>query len=599
MRAFAAVMADLAGKESVGLEAIARMVWREMTPFTTRRLGSVVIFVMVSAVLRALAPVALRSLIDGLSDRGGDGAGWVWGSIFLYVIALSGARVGDELRDLVFARARIRIFRVLSERLFSHLMHVPLPFHLERQSGALTQALDSGLEGLRIVLHYLVFSYLPVTIELICIFVVLARAVTSQFLVMFCGAGVCYLVVFWRSAGIMTEVSRDAAAARVEAGAAVTDGLLNYEVVKYFNAEGVVQGRVSNLLVRSESKWASFYRRYAVNGMVVVGIFTALLIGIVMSASDEVRNGQMTIGGFVLINSYVLQMARPIEMMGYAVQGMSQGIGMLEKLVQLFRAPTETDQRVGHSGTTGLGALEFRNVCLSYGHDQCVLKDVSFRVSAGHTLGIVGSSGSGKSSIVRLLMRLLEPGSGTILFDDKAISGIALEELRDAIAVVPQDTLLFHDTVGNNIGLGRRGAGAQEIERAAKVAQLHDLIMRLPDGYDTVVGERGVKLSGGERQRVSIARAVLKCPRVYIFDEATSSLDSHTEREILRSLRAISQSKTALVIAHRLASVVDADDIIVLEGGQIVEHGTHCALLRRNGTYAALWAAQHGDVAVA
>jgi ATP-binding cassette subfamily B protein len=282
-------------------------------------------------------------------------------------------------------------------------------------------------------------------------------------------------------------------------------------------------------------------------------------------------------------------------MLGYAMQGFSQGMAMLRKMLELFHEQTEPTMIAGKEPLIGPGALSFDRVSLSYNNDQVVLKDVSFSVPAGKTLGIVGASGAGKSTVVRLLVRLYEPDSGQILFDGVPISEMSLSQLRRAIAVVPQDTILFNDTLGYNIGFGRFGATQEEIEQAARLAHLHDFVARLPDGYQTVVGERGVKLSGGERQRVSIARAALKRPSIYVFDEATSSLDSRTEQEILGSLREISRSSTTLIIAHRLSTVVHADEIVVLGNGTVLERGTHHVLLGLNGAYAALWRAQQLD----
>lgn len=582
----------------LGLRDIVRMLWREATPFVKSRLAGVLALVIAAGALTALGPVALKVIVDRFTVHGG---GWRVSPLpvlTLYVLTLWLARMANQIRELVFARVEQRIYRTLSERLFSHLMQLPLRFHLDRQTGGVSQSLESGLQGLRIILYHLVFTYIPVVVELTTVLIVLAGLVTPPFLLLFCGALAGYVVTFTYSAGPIGKVARNASMARVDAAAAMTDGLLNYETVKYFTAEPLIQERVSRALRRSEAEWVGFYRRYALNGVAVAAILAVFLAGTIFCATEEVRRGQMTVGGFVLVNTYMLQVVRPLEMMGYAMQGFSQGVAMLESLAQLFREPTEPGSCSGKRGAAGPGSLAFQDVCLSYGDRRPVLNGVSFGVAAGRSLGIVGPSGSGKSTVVRLLMRLLEPEDGRILLNGVPISGMALQDLRRAIAVVPQDTVLFDDTVRCNIAFGRVGASSEEIEDAARIAQLHEFVMTLPDGYDTLVGERGVKLSGGERQRVSIARAVLKSPSIYVFDEATSSLDSRTEREILHSLRAISRSNTTVVIAHRLSTVVHADEILVLEKGQVAEQGTHNSLLRRNGRYAALWKAQQ-DGAVA
>lgn len=378
----------------------------------------------------------------------------------------------------------------------------------------------------------------------------------------------------------------------------MTDSILNYETVKYFTAESIVQEKVSQALSRTEIEWVGFYRQYAASGVGVATIFATFLAINVLYAAHEVQAARMTVGDFVLVNTYMLQVVRPVEMLGYAMQGLAQGVAMLDKMLALFRETPELQRTDDRLPLGGSGKLEFDAVSLSYRSNRSVLKCVSFRVPAGKTLGVVGASGSGKSTLVRLLMRLFEPDAGRILVDGVPISELSLPKLRQSIAVVPQDTVLFDDTIAYNIAFGRAGSTFEEIAAAARLAHLHDFIMSLPEQYDTRVGERGVKLSGGERQRVSIARATIKRPRIYVFDEATSSLDSHTEREILRNLQEVARDSTTLVIAHRLSTVVQADEIVVLDGGVIVEQGTHMALLRQKGRYAALWAAQQpGSVA--
>lgn len=328
-------------------------------------------------------------------------------------------------------------------------------------------------------------------------------------------------------------------------------------------------------------------------------IFAIFLAATTLYAVHEVERGRLTVGDFVLITSYLAQVVRPVEALGYAMQGFSQGAAMLEKMLALFHEQSEPQQPGNGVRLEGPGQLEFEDVTLSYGPGRAALRGVTFKVPAGKTMGIVGTSGSGKSTLVRLLVRLLEPDGGRILLDGVPISGLPLAALRQSIAVVPQDAVLFNDSIGENIAFGKVDCTQEEIEQAARRAHLHELIASLPDAYGTNVGERGLKLSGGERQRLSIARAAIKRPRIYVFDEATSALDSATELQIVRNLREISRSVTTLVITHRLSSVMHADDIIVLEKGIVVERGTHASLLRQQGRYAALWSAQHTGSAAA
>jgi ATP-binding cassette subfamily B protein len=437
------------------------------------------------------------------------------------------------------------------------------------------------LQGYELILHHLVFTFLPVVAELGTIVIVLVQLDQPIFFAFYLGASLCYAFVFGVTVFKVMQTANTASATSVDASAAMTDSILNYETVKYFSAERVVQEKVSQALVKTEREWVSFYRVYSINGLAVATTYAAFLALTILYAVGQVRTGAMTIGGFVLVNTYMLQIIRPIEMLGYAVQGFSQGIAMLDSMLQLLQEKPEPDQAGEADAPIGAGSLEFDAVAVSYRADRAVLNGVSFRLSAGKTLGIVGTSGAGKSTIVRLVTRLLEVDSGNILLDDVPITQISLPAVRQAIAVVPQDTVLFNDTIGYNIAFGKHGCTQEEVEAAARVAHLHDLIMSWPDGYLTLVGERGVKLSGGEKQRVSIARAALKHPRVYVFDEATSSLDSRTEGQILRNLREISSSRTTLVIAHRLSTVVHADEIVVLDHGVVVERGTHSALIEQ------------------
>jgi ABC-type transport system involved in Fe-S cluster assembly fused permease/ATPase subunit len=581
------------------LREVMALIWTDANGFIRFRLVVALLLIVAASAMTALGPVALKLVVDGFTGHE-RGAGISAVSLIgLYVLSQWLARTVGEIRGLVYARAERRMSRMLSERLFAHVMRLPLRFHLERQTGAINQVLNNGLNGYQMVLHTLVFTILPVATELGTIVVVLSRLDQPVFLGFFSGALVAYAVVFWYSAYTIMAAAHAASASQVNATAVMTDSILNYETVKYFTAESIVQERVSRALTQTEDGWVGFYRRYAYNGLGVATIFAGFLAVTILYAAHEVQGGRMTVGSFVLVNTYMLQVVRPVEMLGYAMQSLSQGLAFLGKMFEIFREKPEPWTADISPAGGGAGTLDFEAVGVSYRPDRVILKDVNFALPAGRTLGVVGGSGAGKSTLVRLLARLIDPDTGRILLDGIPIAELPLSAVRQSIAVVPQDTVLFNDTIGYNIAFGKAGSTQAEVEHAARLAHLHDFIMGLPDGYDTKVGERGVKLSGGEKQRVSIARAAIKRPRIYVFDEATSSLDSNTEREILRNLREISRFSTTLVIAHRLSTVVHADEIVVLEGGTIVERGSHAALLRQGGRYASLWEAQQRGTAAA
>jgi ABC-type transport system involved in Fe-S cluster assembly fused permease/ATPase subunit len=576
------------------LREVIALIWSEADRFVKIRLASALLLTLIASVLIGLGPVALKLVVDRFA---GDvktstvplGLGLVIG---LYVLSQGFARSAGEIRALFYAGAEQRMVRTMSDRLFAHVMKLPLRFHLDRQTGAVTQTLTNGMQGFMVVLHTLLFGTLPIAMELATIVVVLSRLDQPAFLLFFSGAIVCYSVLFAIAARRTQKAAKSGSAAQIDANAVMTDNILNYETVKYFAAETVVQRSVRSALVRTEAEWVRFSRQFAINGLCVSALYTAFLGLTVLYAARETEARRISIGTFVLMNTYVLQIVRPVEMLGSAVQALSHGMANLHKMLELFREKSEEFAKGASAPLTGPGALEFSKVSVSYRSDRAILKEVSFRAPAGKTLGIVGHSGSGKSTIVRLLTRLIEPDSGRILLDGVPIAEVSLTRLRESIAVVPQDTILFNDTITFNIAFGKAGSTREEVEAAARLAHLHDFIMTLPEGYETRVGERGVKLSGGEKQRVSIARAVIKQPTICVFDEATSSLDTRTEREIMQSLRDISFHRTTLVIAHRLSTVVYADHIVVLDAGFIVEQGTHEALLEQNGRYAALWRAQ-------
>ena len=573
--------------------SLGAVIWRDTNAFVKIRIVIVLMLVVAAAILTALGPLALKQLVDSFSQPAIVASVGTYLLVGLYVLSQWLSRGAGELRGFVYARVERRVFRALSERVFDHLMRLPMRFHFSRRSGALHQSLDNGLQGFQLVMHHLVFTVLPVTAELVTTIIVLSRLELPAFLMLFFGALVCYAVAFRYGAAAVVKPAAAASSAAINATGVIVDNLMNVETIKQLAAEDVVRRKVSEALVQSENEWVSFYKRYAYNGVTVATIFALFLAATVGLASYDVQRGRMTIGEFVLVNTYMLQIVRPIEMMGFAMQALSQGFGLLKEMFALLRESPEDYQPHKRAAMTGIGRLEIQEVSASYRDGLAVLSDVSFAIEGGKTLGIVGASGSGKSTLVRLLTRTLDFDCGCILMDGVPITEYPLTTLRRAIAVVGQDAALLNDTIQTNILIGRPEATRAEVEQAARLARLHEFIMSLPEGYDTQVGERGVKLSGGERQRIAIARALLKDPLLYIFDEATSSLDSRNERAILQSMIDISASRTTLIIAHRLSTVVHADQIVVLDHGRVVERGAHQDLLNADGHYAALWHAQH------
>ena len=581
------------------MKELMAMLWVDASPFVRSRLAWALLLVLAASILSAAGPIALKLAVDGLNNaHSGFEHLRIAAFIARYVASQWLARSAEEIKGWIFARAERRLLRALSERLFGHLLRLPFRFHLERRTGAISQILDNGVQGYQQILHHTVFTLFPVLAELVTIIAVLLHLVDPVFLALFSGALLAYAIAFARAVASVTRLADGACAAGIDSNATMVDGLLCVETLKCFAAEPIALQRASLSLSRTETRWVEFYRRYSLNGLSVAGIFAVFLATTMGYAAREVLRGSLTVGGFVLVGTYMLQVVRPIETLGYAVQGLSQGLALARRMLEVLRLPSESQLDRPVARATAAGEIEFRNVSASYGAGRRALSDVSFRVRAGTTLAIVGPSGSGKSTIARLLLRLLEPECGRIWLDGIPIEDWPLMKLRARVAVVPQDTVLLNDTIAYNIALGRGDATPAEIEQAARLAHLHGFITSLPDRYETRVGERGIQLSGGERQRISIARAAIRRPGIYVLDEATSSLDTCTEREILRDLAGLAMHCTTLIIAHRLSTIMHADEIAVLQGGCIIERGAHECLLREKGCYAALWAAQQrGSIA--
>ncbi len=513
------------------------------------------------------------------------------------VLAYGAARVLSlafaELRDAVFARVGGRAIRRVALRVFRHLHALSLRFHLSRQTGGLTRAIERGTQAIQTLLRFSLFNILPTLLELALVFVILWHTLDIVVAALTMVTVLVYLaytlmVTEWR-----TRFRRQMNEADGHANTRAVDSLLNYETVKYFGNEAHEARRYDESLARYESASVKSQTSLALLNVGQATIISAGLTGVMLVTARDIIDGTLTLGAFVMANTYLMQLYQPLNFFGFVYREIKQGLVDIEKMFDLMAEQAEVADRPGAPALqVAGGTVAFESVNFGYDTRRPILRDVSFVVPAGHSLAIVGPSGAGKSTISRLLFRFYEVDDGRITIDGQDIRAVTQASLRAAIGIVPQDTVLFNDTVFYNIAYGRPGASPAEVEHAARLAHIHDFIMSTPDGYQTMVGERGLKLSGGEKQRVAIARAILKDPAILIFDEATSALDSHTEREIQRNLREIARGRTTLMVAHRLSTVVDADQIVVLEAGRIVERGRHGALLAANGAYAAMWRRQ-------
>lgn len=570
--------------------------WLQADRTTKRLIVLTLLFVTGSSVVAGLAPFLLKVIIDEVQVSGAPKTATILYLITAYALAQWLTRLLREWRGMFYGQTDHRIQRQLSDRLFRHVLSLPLRFHLDRKIGAINQTLVNGLLGYRLLMHHVLLTILPVIIEVATLAAVLLFVNHAVFLLIIGFSVLLYAFAFWVGVMRIRVPARAVAAANTEANALLADSILNYETVKYFAAESHMEARFKAALAKSEQQWAELFRRKAENGFVIAGIFSLTLGLSVYIAFREVQQGSMTIGEFVLVHAYILQAAQPLEMIGFAFRDIVQGMAFIENLSTLFNHKQERGViSCGSSVPEGSPDLVFDDVSYAYRPDHCVLERINLIVPAGKTVAIVGASGSGKSSLIRLLLRLVEPTNGQIYLNDVPLSSIPVSALRSAVAVVPQDIVLFNESIAYNIGLGKNDSTEDDIVWAAKVAHIHEFIAGLPDGYDTMVGERGLKLSGGEKQRVAIARAAIKKPKIYVFDEATSSLDSRMERAILRDVRDIAVKTTTLVIAHRLSTVIDVDEIVLLSQGRLVERGSHRGLLRQNGAYAEMWHAEHGQ----
>ncbi|MDM4766361.1 ABC transporter ATP-binding protein/permease [Pelomonas sp. SE-A7] len=560
-------------------------------------------FMVAAKLANVGVPLLLKQLIDALSIKPGSAESLLVVPLGL-LMAYGGLRLSTslftELRELIFAKATEGASRSISLQVFRHLHDLSLRFHLERQTGGMTRDIERGTRAVHSLISYSLYSIFPTLIEVALVLTLLA----TQFDLWFAGITVAALVLYIAFTVVVTEWRTKFRKTMNEldsvAHSRAIDSLLNYETVKYFNNEDFEARRYDESL---EKLRRAQLKSQTTLSMLNTGqqlIIAAALVLMLWRATQGVVEGRMSLGDLVMINAFMIQLYIPLNFLGVIYREIKQGLTDLEKMFQLLEREREVaDAPNAQPLQVGEGAVRFEQVDFAYEAARPILHGVSFEIPAGKKVAVVGPSGSGKSTLARLLYRFYDPQAGGISIDGQLIRERSQASLRQSIGIVPQDTVLFNDSIAYNIAYGRPGASREEVEAAARAAHIHDFILSLPKGYDTTVGERGLKLSGGEKQRVAIARTLLKNPPILIFDEATSALDSRNERAIQAELEAAAQNKTVLVVAHRLSTVVDAHEILVLEGGRIVERGSHGALLERAGRYAQMWRLQQEGAAKA
>ena len=571
--------------------------WPQGLPWVKRRVVGAVALLVFAKIITVLTPVVYGWAVDSLSDPGDvPGGALALGAIGL-TLAYGLARVStvafQQLRDVVFARVGQRALQMIALETFQHIHALSLRYHITRKTGGLSRIIERGVKGVDYILRLLLFSLGPLLLELLLTGAMLWYLFDAWYLMVVAVTIVAYVwytftVTEWR-----VKIRKEMNDQDTRANQRAIDSLLNYETVKYFNAEDREARRYDEAM--------GAYAEAAVktnNSLAYLNLGQGLLINlglivVMVMAARGVQSGSLTVGDFVMVNTYMIQITTPLNFLGSMYRDIRQALVDMDEMFRLLEQPAEVTDRLGAKplDVTG-GEIDFDAVQFGYDPERPILKGLSFRVAPGQRVAVVGSSGAGKSTIGRLLFRFYDVTGGSIRIDGQDIREVTQESLHARIGVVPQDTVLFNDTVGYNIAYGRSGATQEEIEAAARAAHIHDFIMRLPQGYQTQVGERGLKLSGGEKQRVGIARTLLKDPPILILDEATSALDTATEADIQEELHAMGQGRSVIVIAHRLSTIADADRIVVLEDGRLVEEGTHDALLARGGRYAELWSRQ-------
>ena len=576
-------------------------VWPEDRPDLRRRVVMAGFVLVLAKIVTVATPLAYKGAVDWFTT-GSDGAPVSTAATLTIVpialiIAYGLGRVlmmaFTQLRDVLFTRVGQNAVRKLSNQTFEHLHKLSLRFHLERKTGGLSRVIERGRDAVELIIRMGMLNSVPTVLELVFVIAITTYFFGWIFSAIIAVTLVLYVWFTFKASEWRIKIRREMNDSDTEANTKAIDSLLNYETVKYFGNEGWETSRFNDSMVRYEDAAVRTYTSLAVLNTGQALIYTVGLTLCMLLAGYGVVNGTHTMGDFVMINAMLIQLYMPLNFLGMIYRELRQGLVDIESMFELLGQSPEVKDRPGAKPLDiREGKIRFENVTFSYDPARPILKGVDFEVPAGKMVAIVGPSGAGKSTISRLLFRFYETTSGRVLIDGQDIRDVTQESLRANLGMVPQDTVLFNDTIAYNIRYGRPDATDEEVREAARMAQIDEFIKLLPDGYKAMVGERGLKLSGGEKQRVAIARTILKGPPILMLDEATSALDSFTENQIRAALDRVSQDRTTLVIAHRLSTIIHADQIIVLDEGEIVERGTHAQLLEKNGLYAGMWARQ-------
>ncbi|MEE9351316.1 MAG: ABC transporter ATP-binding protein/permease [Thiotrichaceae bacterium] len=548
---------------------------------------------VLSKVANVGVPVTLKAIVDYLEGHQEQMLVLPVALLLAYGALRLSSSLFNELRDTIFAKVRYHVMRRLSTRVLSHLHDLSLRFHLDRKTGAISRDLERGTRSVGTIMNFMVFSIIPVLVEFTLVAVVLLSQYAPIFTLVTFGTVAIYMTFTFFITEWRMEYRHEMNRLDSEANTHAIDSLINYETVKYFNNEKQELERVDSTLEQWESVAVKSQSTMSLLNFGQASIIAIGVTIIMFFAANSVTQGEMSIGDLVMVNAFMLQLFIPLGMLGIIYRQIKYTLADMDLVFKLLdKKPEVTDIEDANDLKVTKGKVEFKAVNFAYQPERPILKNLSFAIEPGQTVAIVGHSGAGKSTISRLLFRFYDITGGGILIDDQDISKASQASLRQAIGIVPQDTILFNDTIFYNLNYGNLNASREEVEKVADMAHIKDFIESLPDGWETLVGERGLKLSGGEKQRVAIARALLKKPSILIFDEATSSLDSATEQAIQDTLQSISDQHTTLVIAHRLSTIVDADQILVLDHGELIEQGAHQELLAKQGTYSEMWAIQ-------